>query len=99
MDFSKNVNIELKDLKTTIKYDKFLTINVNDISKIYNYSDILKQNSINSGNISLKIINKDNIDFNGFFSGFTFPIKKDNKEINSLDFYGNINKDSVANLF
>ncbi len=31
--------------------------------KIYNYSDILKQNSINSGNISLKIINKDNIDF------------------------------------
>jgi hypothetical protein len=95
MDFSKNVNIELKDLKTTIKYDKFLTINVNDISKIYNYSDILKQNSINSGNISLKIINKDNIDFNGFFSGFTIPIKKDNKEINSLDFYGNINKDRV----
>ena len=76
MDFSKNVNIELKDLKTTIKYDNFLTININDISKIYNYSDILKQNSINSGNISLKIINKDNIDFNGFVSGFTIPIKK-----------------------
>src|SRR5574344_1765065 len=95
MDFSKNVNIELKDLKTVIKYDQFLTINLNDISKIYNYSDILKQNSINSGNISLKIINKDNIDFNGFVSGFVVPIKKYNKEINSLDFYGNINKDRV----
>ncbi|MGJ0309550.1 YhdP family protein [Aliarcobacter cryaerophilus] len=95
MDFSKNVNIELKDLKTTIKYDKFLTINLNDISKIYNYSDILKQNNINNGNISLKIMDKDNIDFNGFVSGFVVPIKKDNKEINSLDFYGNINKDSV----
>ena len=72
-----------------------MTINLNDISKIYNYSDILKQNSINSGNISLKIMDKENIDFNGFVSGFIVPIKKDNKEINSLDFYGNINKNSV----
>ena len=28
------IKTELKDLKTTIKYDKFLTINVNDISKL-----------------------------------------------------------------
>ncbi|RXI24930.1 DUF3971 domain-containing protein [Aliarcobacter trophiarum] len=95
MDFSKNIDILLKDLSTTIKYDKFLTIDIGDISKIYNYSDILKQNSIKNGNISLKIIDKDKIDFKGFVGGFSSIIKKENKDVNSLEFYGSIDKEGT----
>ncbi|WP_418185700.1 AsmA-like C-terminal domain-containing protein [Aliarcobacter vitoriensis] len=95
MDFNKNVLIYLDDLKTTVNYDELLTIKIDDISKIYNYSDTLKSNSIKNGNLSLKIIDDKEIDFEGSLKGFDLPIKKDTKDVTMLDIVGNIKDDTV----
>ncbi|WP_258237583.1 AsmA-like C-terminal domain-containing protein [Arcobacter sp. CECT 9188] len=95
MDFSKKIDIFLVDLKTHIDYDKFIKIDFIDISKIYKYSDILKDNSIKDGNLSIKLEDNNKISLGGTISGFDLPIKKDDKSINTLDIIGNIEDNNV----
>jgi len=95
MDFDNNVDIYLDDFKTNIKYDNLLIIKLDNIAKFYKYSNILKNNSIKNGNAVLKIVDDKQIDFEGSFSGFALPIKKDNKNIESLKITGEYQNGNV----
>jgi hypothetical protein len=96
LDFNKEVNISLKDLGTKVKVSDLVYVNIDDLSKIYPYSKLLKDISINEGNINLQIKDENNISFDAFIKGFNFPIQKDDKNINSLDITGKIEKDKVT---
>lgn len=95
MDFSKNVDIFIASLKTRISYDDYLDIKISDLSKIYEYSELLKANSIKNGELNLKLIDEDTITFKAFLSGFTLPIKKGEDFINSLELFGKIYKNEI----
>ena len=43
MNFDKQVDILLKDLQTDIKSFDLIYVNINDLSKIYPYSKLLKR--------------------------------------------------------
>lgn len=90
MDFDKQVNILLKDLGTNIKVSDLIYVNIDDLSKIYPYSKLLKDTSIKEGNIALQIKDEKNINFEGFIKGLELPIQKNDNNIDSLDIVGKI---------
>ncbi|WP_458411035.1 YhdP family protein [Aliarcobacter butzleri] len=98
MDFSSLTTINLKDLDTKIKVDKSIFIDIANISKIYPYSKLFQTYAIKDGNISLEIKNENEINFNAFLKNINLPIKKDEKEINSIDLKGTI-KDKNIEIF
>lgn len=94
MDFSKNLAIDLKDIKTSITYDDFLTINVYDLSKFAQYSKILRDNFVKDGDLTIKFL-ENQIDFEAELKGVKFPIKKFEKIVDSLEIVGTIKDDNV----
>ncbi|MDD2896009.1 MAG: AsmA-like C-terminal domain-containing protein [Aliarcobacter sp.] len=90
MDFNKQVTIVLKDLGTKIDVSDLIYVNIDDLSKIYPYSKLLKDISIKEGNITLQIKDEKNISFDAFIKGLDLPIQRDNKNIDSLDIIGKI---------
>jgi hypothetical protein len=90
LDFNNQVNISLKDLSTDIKVSDLIYVNIADLSKIYSYSKLLKDNSIKEGNISLNIKDEKNINFEGFIKGLELPLQKNDKNIDSLEIIGKI---------
>ncbi|RXI32121.1 DUF3971 domain-containing protein [Arcobacter defluvii] len=95
MDFNKDTIIDLKDLETTIKIADLIYVNINNISKIYPYSKLLKDISIKDGNISLDIKDDKNIKFKALIKGLNLPLKKDGQSIENLDIVGNISGKNI----
>lgn len=95
LDFSKDTNINLKDLDTSLKILDLIYITINDLSKIYPYSKFLKENSIKNGNLSLDVKDEKNIKLKASIKGLDLPIQKDGKNIENLDIVGNINGKNV----
>ena len=98
LDFNNQVNISLKDLSTDIKVSDLIYVNIADLSKIYPYSKLLKDNSIKEGNISLSIKDEKNINFEAFIKGLELPLQKNDKNIDSLEIIGKIenNKTKIS---
>jgi hypothetical protein len=90
MDFDKQVTILLKDLGTKIDVAELISVNIDDLSKIYPYSKLLKDTSIKEGNITLHIKDEKNMSFDAFVKGLDLPIQRDNKNIDALDISGKI---------
>ena len=90
MDFSKDVNIELKDLETSVKVADFIYVDIKNLSKIYPHSKLLKDISIKDGDISLTIKDDKNISFTSNIKGLEFPIENDGKLVDSLSIKGSI---------
>lgn len=90
LDFNNEVNISLKDLGTNIKVADLIYVNIDDLSKIYPYSKLLKDNSIKEGHIALQIKDEKNISFEALIKGLDLPIQKDEKSIDSLEINGKI---------
>ncbi|RWS46043.1 DUF3971 domain-containing protein [Arcobacter suis] len=90
LDFNNEVNISLKDLGTHIKVSDLIYVNINDLSKIYPYSKLLKDNSIKEGHIALQIKDEKNISFEALIKGMNLPIQKDERNIDSLEINGKI---------
>jgi hypothetical protein len=90
MDFNKEVNIELKDLETSVKVSDLIYVDIKNLTKIYPYSKLLKDISIKDGNISLSVKDDKNINFTANIKGLDFPIQKDDKLIDSLNIKGSI---------
>ena len=90
MDFNNEVNIELKDLETSVKVSDLIYVDIKNLSKIYPYSKLLKDISIKDGNISLSVKDDKNINFIANIKGLEFPIQKDDKLIDSLNIKGSI---------
>lgn len=95
MDFSKQVTILLKDLGTKVEVADLINVNIDDLSKIYPYSKLLKDTSIKEGNITLQIKDEKNMSFNAFIKGLDLPIQRDNKNIDSLDIIGKIENGKI----
>ena len=90
LDFNKQINISLKELLTDIKVTDLIYVNITDLSKIYPYSKLLKDNSIKEGNIFLQIKDEKNIGFEAFLKGLELPLQKNDKNIDSLEIIGKI---------
>ncbi|MGA1931319.1 AsmA-like C-terminal domain-containing protein [Arcobacter sp. YIC-464] len=85
LDFSKAVDISLSEFGLNIFVDDTINVTLKDLSKIYNYSEVLKNNSIKEGNLKLKINDEKNLSFNGLISKLDYPIFKDEKQVESLE--------------
>lgn len=98
LDFNNQVNISLKDLATDIKVADLIYVNISDLSKLYPYSKLLKDNSIKEGNISLQIKDEKNINFEALIKGLELPLQKNDKNIDSLEIIGKIenNKTKIS---
>ncbi|PUE63820.1 DUF3971 domain-containing protein [Arcobacter caeni] len=90
LDFNNEVNILLKDLGTNIKISDLIYVNIDDLSKIYPYSKLLKDNSIKEGNIALQIKDEKNISFEALVKGLDLPLQKNGQNIDSLEINGKI---------
>ena len=90
LDFNNEVNISLKDLGTNIKVADLIYVNIDDLSRIYPYSKLLKDNSIKEGHIALQIKDEKNISFEALIKGLDLPIQKNEKSIDSLEINGKI---------
>lgn len=95
MDFKDKIEISLKELGVDINYDEKLNIKIDDLSKFYNYSTILKSNSIKDGNILINIFDENRIHFEANISGLELPLRKDGKKVDSLEVYADIINNSV----
>lgn len=93
--FKDNVNINLSAINTDIKISDYIYVDIDKLSSIYEYSDLLKKINIKDGNLSLKIKDENNISFNSYITGLDFPIEKDSKKINSLKVVGLIKNDYI----
>ena len=90
LNFNNEVSILLKDLRTNIKISDLIYVNIDDLSKIYPYSRLLKDNSIKEGNIALQIKDEKNINFEAFIKGLNLPLQKNDTNIDSLEINGKI---------
>ena len=90
LDFNDNVTVLLKDLETSIKVSDLIYVNIDDLSKIFPYSKLLKDISIKEGNIALQIKDEKNITFDALIKGLEFPLQKNDKNIDSLEIVGKI---------
>ena len=96
MDFNTEVNIELKDLETTVKVSDLIYVDIKSLSKIYPYSKLLKDISIKDGDISLTIKDDKNISFTSNVKGLEFPIENDGKLVDSLSIKGLIEDKKIS---
>ena len=90
LNFNNEVSILLKDLGTNKKISDLIYVNIDDLSKIYPYSKLLKDNSIKEGNIALQIKDEKNINFEAFIKGLNLPLQKNDTNIDSLEINGKI---------
>ena len=90
LNFNNEVSILLKDLGTNIKISDLIYVNIDDLSKIYPYSKLLKDNSIKEGIIALQIKDEKNINFEAFIKGLDLPLQKNDTNIDSLEINGKI---------
>ena len=95
MDFSKNVDIDLQNLDTKIRYEDRLFIVIEDLSKIYRHSKLLNDYSISKGNIVLEIIDEKNINFEAHLLALKSPLYKNNKKVEEFFLNGAIKNDNV----
>ena len=90
LNFNNEVSILLKDLGTNIKISDLIYVNIDDLSKIYPYSRLLKDNSIKEGIVALQIKDEKNINFEAFIKGLDLPLQKNDTNIDSLEINGKI---------
>lgn len=90
LNFNNEVSILLKDLGINIKISDLIYVNIDDLSKIYPYSKLLKDNSIKEGNIALQIKDEKNISFQALVKGLDLPVQKNGQNIDSLEINGKI---------
>ncbi len=96
LDFNDPIKIDLVDFDSSITIDENINIRIDDLSKLYKNSEVLKAYNISEGNLSIKYVNNDFIDFKGFIKGIDYPVYEDEKQVTSLDIVGQIRKDRVA---
>ena len=93
--YKDNVDIKLSGINTDIKISDYIYVDIDKLSSIYNYSDLLKKINIKNGDLSLKIKDENDISFTSSINGLDFPIEKDSKKITALKVKGLIKNDYV----
>lgn len=91
LDFTKTTKLSIKSLNTDILLaNKSTDITVNDISLVYQYSEILKSLDIKKGKIDVSVFNKNKITFKAKVYDLSLPIKYKNNKIENLSIYGSL---------
>ncbi|MBU3013584.1 AsmA-like C-terminal domain-containing protein [Poseidonibacter lekithochrous] len=93
--YKDDVNIKLDAINTDIKISDYIYVDIDEISSIYEYSDLLKKINIKEGDLSLKIKDENNISFTSSMEGLDFPIENNSKKITELKVKGLIKNDYV----
>ncbi|MGP2655983.1 YhdP family protein [Malaciobacter sp. WC5094] len=95
LDFNEAVLVSLEDLALSINVEENINVILKDLSKIYEYSSLMKENSIKNGALSLNIIDKDNLSFEGSISGLNYPIYEKSNLVESLEIQGKLKDNKV----
>lgn len=95
LDFNKEVNIDLIDLEAKVKIADFVYVDIQNLSKIYPYSTLLKDISAKNGNIFLIIKDNENIEFKALIEGLNFPLEKNGLALKKLDITGLLQNKNV----
>ena len=69
LDFNDDVNINLPNLDVYLSIDDLINIDIKDLSKLVSSSQLLKENSIENGNLLIKIKDFENMKFDGVVYG------------------------------
>ncbi len=93
--YKDDVNIKLDSINTDIKINDNIYVDINNLSSIYQYSDLLQELSIKNGNLSLNIKDENNITFNSYIKGLEFPLEQNSKKIDALKVQGLIKNDYI----
>ena len=79
LDFNDEVNIDLLSLETFLKIDEFINIEVRNLSKLVEYSKLLKDNNVEYGNLDIKVKDFENLTFNGLVFGRNLQLYSKNE--------------------
>ena len=97
IDFKESAKIDLKALNTKLDIKKeFIHVDIKDLKKIYKHSQLLNTTGIKEGNLQVKVIDENNIDFDIKAKGLDFPFEKDGEKIKTLNANGKIRGDYVV---
>ena len=96
IDFTKDTILKFDDINTKLSIKKdSIDINIEELLQIYEYSALLKKLNIKNGSIDLEVFNNNKIDFNLLLDNLEYPIFKNNKKINKLNFLGQIRNEDL----
>lgn len=95
LDLDDITTIEMPELFTNIIIADVVYVDILDLSKIYKSSQFLQDISVKGGNLSLKIKNENDLNFQGRVKGLQFPIERNGKVIDTLNIIGQIKGDDV----
>lgn len=93
--YKDDVNIKLSGINTNIKISDYIYVDIDKLSSIYKYSNLLQELNIKDGELSLKIKDENDISFNSYIKGLEFPLERNSKKIDSLKVKGLIKKDYI----
>ncbi|RXJ87036.1 AsmA-like C-terminal domain-containing protein [Arcobacter sp. CECT 8985] len=92
VSFKDDTKLNFDDLKTKLNINKNdITISLNDLSKIYTYSKLLKSINLDKGSINLNVLDENNIDFSAKIENLDLPFYRDEKQIKVFNISGAIN--------
>ena len=93
--YKDNVDIKLDAINTDIKISDYIYVDIDKLSSIYEYSDLLKKINIKNGDIFLKIKDENDISFTSSINGLDFPIESNSEKITALKVIGLIKDNYV----
>ncbi len=93
--YKDDVNIKLDAINTDIKIGDYIYVDIDKLSSIYTYSDLLKKIDIKDGDLSLKIKDENDISFTSNIYGLNFPLERNSKKIKELKVKGLIKNNNV----
>ncbi|NQY95132.1 MAG: hypothetical protein HRT43_13295, partial [Campylobacteraceae bacterium] len=99
VDFSKDVNVVLNDLATTINVnDQSIDVDIKNIEALSSGSPLLENLGVNYGQISLNIFTLDDIKFKANVFKMDLPLKREGEFVTKLDVEGTI-KDGITDAY
>jgi len=97
IDFKDNAKLNIDELETQILFQKDSTdINIANLEKLYPYSKLLSDINIKKGDLSIKLLDDNEISFMANLFELDLPLKKDDKDVDTLKLFGLINKDKTS---
>ncbi|WP_419764951.1 MAG: AsmA-like C-terminal domain-containing protein [Arcobacter sp.] len=97
IDFKDNTKLNIDELETSILFQKDSTdINIENLEKLYPYSKLLSDIDIKKGDLSIKLLDDNEISFMTNLFELDLPLKKDDKKVEALKLFGLVNKDKTS---
>lgn len=97
IDFRKDTKLDIKALRTKIDFkDEYAKIDVEDLNRVYPYSNLLKNIDIKYGKAQIKLYDEKNIDFSFFAKNLDYPFAKNGEKIEEIKANGKLKNNIVT---